>query len=507
MAYFLSLGALSGHVEQHGVEIVDPGIPLTEFINADGPSPAWTNQPSVRKVTEYIAGLVAAIPLHLNERVSDTDRRRVTDHPIARMLANPSGLSYDTPFRFWYRVLLDGLCADRWAAMRSVDPDGTPRLTRISPRRFRPISDNLDRIQSVAIYMQDGSLRDYDPDRFMLDVGYAPRGGAGTSPLRTLRGILDEAAEAVAYRRQIFKNGARIPGVVLRDKPWPAKGDARARFVAGWKAYRQGGGKEGSDALLEDGMKYEKVDTFNPTDLESLEGRRLTDIEVASAYHIPPEMVGAREGNYSNMDAHRQALYAISLRRYITAWSQAVNAAFRDELAADNLYIEPHMDAVLQGSLLEQAAFAQRAVGGPWMTRAEQRGRFNLPELPDTDELITPLNVTVGGLADPTDTGSQNLKSALGADMEPALQRQERLARTALGAGKAPDLDRARRELQVDYAAACAKHQLPYEPAVVDTLVDHIAPSLGAGAPIVAAGMAHLTDPRSSSLEEEQCCT
>ncbi len=48
------------------------------------------------------------------------------------------------------------------------------------------------------------------------------------------------------------------------------------------------------------------------------------------------------------------------------------------------------------------------------MTRAESRAKLNLPYLEGTDELITPLNVLVGGQASPTDSGSQNLDGADG---------------------------------------------------------------------------------------------
>ena len=67
-------------------------------------------------------------------------------------------------------------------------------------------------------------------------------------------------------------------------------------------------------------------------------------------------------------------------------------------------YVEFDLSVKLQGSFDERAQVMQSSVGGPFMTRAEARSRFNLPFIDGTDELIVPMNVTVGGLASPRDT-------------------------------------------------------------------------------------------------------
>ena len=60
-------------------------------------------------------------------------------------------------------------------------------------------------------------------------------------------------------------------------------------------------------------------------------------------------------------------------------------------------------NTAINGSLIEQAKVLSTAVGGPWMLRAEARASQNLPKIDGTDEIITPLNVLVGGQASPQD--------------------------------------------------------------------------------------------------------
>ncbi len=56
----------------------------------------------------------------------------------------------------------------------------------------------------------------------------------------------------------------------------------------------------------------------------------------------------------------------------------------------------------------ETAALLQTAVGAPYMLRSEARAVQNLPYVDGTDELVTPLNVTTGGLASPRDTAPKH---------------------------------------------------------------------------------------------------
>jgi HK97 family phage portal protein len=156
-------------------------------------------------------------------------------------------------------------------------------------------------------------------------------------------------------------------------------------------------------------MEYETLEGIKPIDAKDIEGRQLTDAEVASAFHIPPELVGAREGNFSNIAAFRQMLFGPTLGPLFTEIQQAVNIGLVPSLdASKDLYVEMDRDSAINGSFLEQAKLLSTLVGGPVMTRAEGRAKLNLPFIDGTDELIVPMNVTEGGQASPQDSGEQN---------------------------------------------------------------------------------------------------
>ena len=145
-------------------------------------------------------------------------------------------------------------------------------------------------------------------------------------------------------------------------------------------------------------MRLNGLEAFKPQDTGDLEGRRLSAIEVASAYHIAPELVGAQQGNYSNVREYRQMLYRDSLGPYIKALEDTLNAQLTPEFEdGRSLYIEANVEAKLRGSFEEQAQMMSSAIGAPWVTRNEGRSLMNCPPVEGGDELVVPLNVLIGG--------------------------------------------------------------------------------------------------------------
>lgn len=405
---FQSLGQLGAHAAETGMklDVVDPGIPLVDY---DGGGldigTVWRLQPSIRKVTSFIAANIASIPLHAYRLAGDTDRVRVRDGAVAGLLTRPSRAPGMSSMRFWERVLIDGLLYDRWCV--AVDEGGdVPELVRIPPRRFRLRADGLDRVTAVRVTGDDGQTRDLDPAGFLLDVGYAQSHGRGTSPVETLRALLQEAAEAVDYRRAVMRRASLHTGWVSRETAWNSR-EARQNFLTSLRAFQATAEREGGTMLLDEGMQWHDRQ-WQPADLSDLEARRLTDEEVATAYHVAPEILGIRAGNYSNVEAFRQSLYRDNLGPYITAWEQAVAPLVERLEPSSGIYVEAHLDAKLRGSFEAQAQAYQTASGRPWMTTNEVRARANLPALKEGEGLVTPLNVLVGGQASPTDSGTQN---------------------------------------------------------------------------------------------------
>lgn len=387
-----------------GVLTPDPGVPLSNWSDAAdlAVDRLFAVHPSVRKVTTFVARHLASLPMHVYRRAGDTDRERVREGAVAELLSWPSTDPTETPYRFWESVVLDALIFDRYA-LELVQTDNGPRLVRLPAHTWRAKTDRLHRLSKVVLIGPGSETTKRDPSGFLVDVGYAPRAGSGGSPLESLRVPIDEWLKEAAYRAELFERGPAFGGVVERETSWPNT-EARNRFLHGLRGFKQGGTRAGSMLLLEDGMKYNAVTGITPKDVADVEARKLTDVEVASAYHIAPEMVGSREGTFANVNAFRTMLWSVNLGPYITALEQVVGRLVDMLEPGEGLYVEANVQAKMRGSFEEQGSQLQTSTGAPWMTRNEARARMNLPAVDGGDDLITPLNVLVGGQASPTDS-------------------------------------------------------------------------------------------------------
>lgn len=383
----------------------DAGVPLHRAgHHVADPLTIWKTQPSLRKVVSFAARQVASVGWHAFERVSDTDRRRLSDSPLERALSRPS--RFMTGYRFWQLITTDAMIYDLYCAILL---DG--ELVRIPPRHLQVGSDYLGRPSAITLVTPPGQDNiDLTQFPLMIGWGWAPTAAGGVSPLSTLSQILDENRRSVEWRRQQWDHSPKFNGILKHPSQFKDE-TKKARFLESFRQWRDA---DGGTPLLENGIEYEPAgDMPGSKDAENVAGRQLNDQEVASAYHIPPELVGARQGNFSNIAAFRQMLFGPTLGPQFKDFRQALNAEVVEHLdSRDGVYTEPNLQEAISGSFMEQAQVLQTMTGGPVMTRAEARAKLNLPFIEGTEELIVPMNVTDGGLASPTDTGSQNRTQA-----------------------------------------------------------------------------------------------
>ncbi len=368
----------------------------------------YRTQPNVRVCVDFLARNIAQLGLHVYRRVGETDRERLRDHPLARLLARPN------PWTTTYR-LIEALVADHavyhnayWLKVRGedarADSGGRVALLRVPPHLVQVSAGLVPVGYTIALGARTLKAR---PDAVVHYRGYNPDApGEGLSPLETLRRILAEEHAAGEYRENLWQNAARMNGIIERPVDATDWSDtARERFQAEFEALYSGAANSGKTAILEEGMKWQAI-SFSPRDAEYLAGRKLTREECARAYHIPLPMVGILDhATFSNIKEQHKNLYQDSLGPWLAMIEQEITLQLLPEFGdSDGVYVEFNIAEKLQGSFEEQTQALQSAVGRPWMTANEARARMNLPSLDGADRLVTPLNVLMGTQASPRDS-------------------------------------------------------------------------------------------------------
>ncbi|MET9158280.1 phage portal protein [Streptomyces parvulus] len=399
MAFVVS----SGELATTGAGVLPAYAPMTLRAAPWEYETIWRTQPQVRTVIGFIARNIAQLGLHVFRRVSDTDRERLREHPLAQLLSEP--LPGMTQYRLIERVVSDRALYDNFYGIK-LKLNGRLRMLPVPPTLIRPYGGNW----IAPEYYETAGGRQFGPDEVVHIHGYSPTDLTfGESPIESLRDLILEADEANRQRRQMWKGGARMTGVLVRPPDAPEWGERdRRRFREMWRSFSQGGGAEGGTPILEDGMDYKAVG-FNPEQAQYIEARKLTREEVSAAYFIPPPLIGILDhATYSNIREQHAHLYQDTLGPWMVDLQQEFVAHLLPDLPDNkDVYCEFNIEAKMRGSFEEQAAAASTATGGPWMTRNEIRGRNNLPAVPGGDELIVPMNVTEGGLVSPRDTAPE----------------------------------------------------------------------------------------------------
>ncbi|MGW4300419.1 phage portal protein [Streptomyces sp. NPDC004646] len=408
MAFVVASGALA----TTGAGVLPAYAPLTLRAVPWEYEAIWRTQPQVRTVIGFIARNIAQLGIHVFRRISDTDRERLTDHPLAQLLAEP--LPRLTQYRFIERLISDVALYDNAYGIK-LKVDGRLRVLPVPPTLIRPYGGNW----IAPDHYETAGGRQFGVDEVVHIHGYSPNDlSYGESPIESLRDLILESSEANSQRRAMWKGGARLTGVLVRPADAPEWKDTdKRRFREMWRTFSQGGGAEGGTPILEDGMDYKAVG-FNPEQAQYIEARKLTREECAAAYFIPPPLIGILDhATYSNIKEQHAHLYQDTLGPWTVMFQQEVAAQILPDLPDnDGVYCEFNVESKMRGDFESQAAAASTATGGPWMTRNEIRARNNLPRVEGGDELIVPMNVTEGGLASPRDTapGGDGIPKAVG---------------------------------------------------------------------------------------------
>lgn len=384
----------------------------------------YRTQPNVRTIVSFLARNVASLNLKAYRRVADDEREHLADHPIARTIRRPT--PWTTRYSWLESLVSDLGTFDIYCSVKVKSDQGKVSLLRVPPQFVEPMGKTWFRADSYRLFGSNEMV--FPAEQVVFIHGHNPDDPrTGLSPLESIRRILAEDAASGDYREWMWRNKARIEGVLQTDKTMSDAAVERLR--AQWKQLYAGAKGSGETAILEEGMKFQEI-TMTSRDAQYMEARKLSREEVAAAYHVQPAMVGILEhANFANIAEQHKMLYQDSLGPWLVRIEEELELQLLPEFPdSDGVYLEFNIAEKLKGSFEEQVKAGQASVGAPWVTRNEMRARMNLPPVDGGDVLVTPLNVLEGGQASPRDSAPDEPKSLTKARPEAVRQRRQRHA-------------------------------------------------------------------------------
>lgn len=414
-------GSNSGYVQ-----FVDSRGMFEDFVLGLSPADMFRTQPHLRTVVTFLARNIGQLGVHTYQRVSDTDRKRERADPVALLLKSPNDRM--TTYDLVYRWVADMALYDEalWLLEPNLDRECGWELQPIPPSWINRFGGG-DHFGPGWVEIQPpGAVKPtrVPAENYMHFHGWDPTNlNTGSTPVAALKATLQEQIHAVGYRDQIWRRAGRVGVTVTRPAPqsgqanWTADQKRQFKEVLDSKMSGVDGSDAGGSIILEDGMTL-KREGFSAHEEQFVENAKLALATVAQVYHVNPTMIGALENaNYSNVREFRRMLYGETLGPTINMLTSAVNSFLVPRVAIKpDLYVEFNVQEKLKGSFEEQAAVMSTLVGRPIFTMNEGRAVYNMPEIEGGDDVVTPLNVLIGGQSSPRDgttAGGGGAQSAL----------------------------------------------------------------------------------------------
>ena len=406
MAVFNGLKSLFRPEIRYYVATGDYGVSVAHMSAAQ----LYRTQPNLRAVVSFLADNAAQVPIKVYERASDTDRPRVMDSPAALLLQNPNPDMTSYEFKRW--MYSDLLLFERFLTLLLPSNDTK------SGWQLRPIpaawiqsykGESPFAPDSIVVGVPNNTPIEIPKDKFVLFHGYDP-----TDPMRqysrisALKETLHEQIESNGFRRQMWHRGGRFNASLTRPKdvaPWSDA--AYERFKETWKQSWAGGAgtDSGGTPILEDGMEIKSIQ-FNSKDAQWAEAVKLSREDCAAVYHVNPAMIWPGSGQtYASARDNARALYNDCLAPTLMQAVDRINMVILPRIGEPEAnYAAYDITIKTEGTFEEKISTLTSAVGAPFLSRNEARAKLDLPAIEGGDDLITPLNVLVGGLSSPMDT-------------------------------------------------------------------------------------------------------
>jgi HK97 family phage portal protein len=210
-----------------------------------------------------------------------------------------------------------------------------------------------------SIWYEIPGQRDSVPAYDMLHMhGLGFDGLIGRSPIRMQAENLGINLGAQRFGKKFFDNGAHVGGAI--STPNKLSDGARKHVIDSWKFKHGGVDNVGSTALLEEGLRYERIG-IPPEEAQFLQTRQYGRSEVAGFYRVPPHMIADLEhATFSNIEHQDLSYVKHSLVPWLVGIEQEYDRKLFRDNEKDNTWTKHNLNALLRGDTAARGNFYEK---------------------------------------------------------------------------------------------------------------------------------------------------
>ncbi|WP_312943515.1 phage portal protein [Stutzerimonas kunmingensis] len=358
---------------------------LTGFPGVAGVDVNTTTAEGISAVYACVAAIsetVGSLPLDVYRNTED-GREKAKTHPLYRLLHDAPN-NYQTALEFREQMQRHVLLRGNAYAEIVWNPNGSVKaLLPLHPDSVTVLRSSLGNLVYDHVDGK-GNQRRLLADEVLHLRYHSDDGILGRSPIQVARDTIGLALAERTHGAKMFEQGTKLSGVI--ETPPGTTKEQAGQIRESWSAGQAGIANHGKTAVLPQGATFKTV-SMTLEDAEWIEARRLSIVETARLFRVPPVMIGDMEAsNYSNVVELAKFFVTNTLRRHLVMWEQAVNRACINNPA---FFVEHNVEGLLRGDSLARANFYQRGIEDGWMLKSEVRRIENLPAIEGIDDAQT----------------------------------------------------------------------------------------------------------------------
>lgn len=246
-------------------------------------------------------------------------------------------------------------------------------------------SDRAGEVERIVYQPERGEAVTYRPDEVVIFRSFNPLSDVyGMSEVKPAEQAVEQLNSSNAWNTALLRNGGKPSALVIAKH---ALSPEQVTTLQEWKQSQYGGPANAGRIAVIEGSDIEwKELGMNARDLDYIEGRKMSAVEVALAFGVPPELLGISDAKtFSNYAEARTALYTETVIPLVEYVLDEINAHYAEVTGESDVMLRAEyerVEALSKDKGAEYKRVSEAFVAG-WLTVNDARAEVEMPEEED----------------------------------------------------------------------------------------------------------------------------
>lgn len=355
-------------------------------------------QPTLLAAARILAESIAQLPLRLFIVDQDGNQTEPRRHTLKRLFREGPN-DFQTAYEWMESIVLNMVLTGH--AYNFMVRNTAGQVVELLPLSTGAVSLEVDNFRfRYTVNDHEGNIQGtYGPETILHFRALSLDGLVGLNSLNLQREALGLALAAEKQTGRMFKNGARLSGVL--EHPGTLDAEAADRLRDRWEDLFSGTANTGKTAVLEEGMQF-KPTSATASETQLIEQRKYQRSEIAAMNRVPQHMVGDFSGGLKqNVEQQNLEFHTLTLLPWMRRIEQRLEKQVLTDRERSSYVIRFNANSFLRGDTKSRYEAYRTGITTGFLTRNEARRFEKLEPLDGLDAPLVPLNMVEEGEEQP----------------------------------------------------------------------------------------------------------